>query len=64
MNQDEYVAASNAGARPVAELAAEFAAVRAATLALFRGLSAEAWSRTGVASGCSFTVRSVPFIIA
>lgn len=64
MNQDEYAAGSNAASRPLAELVAEFAAVRGATVALFRSFSGEVWSRVGVASGCSFTVRAVPFIIA
>ena len=64
MDQDEYAAASNAGSRSLSDLAAEFAAVRTTTVALFGGLSAEAWSRQGIASECSFTVRSIAFIIA
>jgi len=64
MNQDEYAAGSNAASRPLAELASEFEVVRAASIALFRGFSVGAWSRVGVASGCSFTVRAVSFIIA
>ncbi len=64
MDQDEYAAGSNAGERFLAELGAEFFTVRTATVALFRGFSEEAWSREGVASGCSFTVRSISFIIA
>ena len=64
MDQDEYASMSNAASRPLAELAAEFAAVRTATVALFNSFSADAWSRVGLASGWSFTVRSVAFIIA
>ena len=64
MDQVQYAAVSGAGTRPLSELAAELASVRAATVALFRSFSAEAWSREGIASGCSFTVRSFPFIIA
>ena len=64
MEQNEYAAASNAAVRPLAELAAELAVVRRSTLALFRGLPDDAWSRAGVASGFSFTVRCFPFLIA
>lgn len=64
MEQDEYAAASNAAVRPLAELAAELAVVRQSTLTLFRGLPDDAWTRTGMASGFSFTVRCFPFIIA
>lgn len=64
MEQDEYAAGSNAASRPLSELAAEFAAVRIATVALFRGFSDDAWGRVGIASGCSFSVRSLAFIIA
>jgi len=64
MDQNEYAAASNAAGRPLVELAVELAATRNSTLALFRGLPDDAWSRSGVASGLSFTVRCFPFIIA
>ena len=42
----------------------EFRAVRIATLAFFRNLPAEAWNRTGVASGNPVTVRALAYIIA
>jgi hypothetical protein len=38
--------------------------VRASTLAFFRGLPDEAWERSGIASDYSFTVRSIPYLIA
>ncbi len=63
MDQNDYAGASNAADRPLADLSAELAAVRGATLALFRGLPAEAWTRSGVASGFPFSVRCFPFII-
>ncbi len=63
MEQDEWGAASNAAERPLPELAAEWAAVRAATLSFFRGLHPEAWGRRGVASGNPFTVASLAYII-
>jgi hypothetical protein len=37
----------------------EFAAVRAATLALFRSLPPDAWLRGGVADGSPYTVRAI-----
>ena len=64
MDQDEYAAASNAAVRPLAELSAELSAVRSSSLALFRGLPDDAWTRSGMASGFSFTVRCFPFIVA
>lgn len=42
----------------------EFAAVRSASVALFRSLSDEAWNRRGVASGNPFTVRALAYITA
>lgn len=64
MDQLVYAQGSNAAERSLAELGVEFAAVRAASLELFRGLSDTAWSRSGIASGVSFTVRVFPFLIA
>lgn len=42
----------------------EFRTVRLATLTFFRNLPAEAWARTGIASGNSFTVRALAYIMA
>jgi hypothetical protein len=42
----------------------EFGTVRLATLTLFRNLPAGGWSRTGMASDNSFTVRALAYIIA
>jgi hypothetical protein len=43
---------------------AEFRGIRLATLAFLRGLPVDAWMRTGVASGNSFTVRALAYICA
>jgi uncharacterized damage-inducible protein DinB len=43
---------------------ADFAAVRAATLSFFRNLPADAWARTGIASGNPVSVRALAYIIA
>lgn len=42
----------------------EFRRVRLATISLFQNLPDEAWVRTGVASGKTFTVRALAFLIA
>jgi uncharacterized damage-inducible protein DinB len=42
----------------------EFRAIRSATLAFFRNLPAEAWSRSGIASDSSVTVRALAYIVA
>jgi hypothetical protein len=43
---------------------ADFTAVRAATLSFFRNLPADAWARTGIASGNPVSVRALAYIIA
>jgi hypothetical protein len=63
-DQDPYVIAGNFDRRALADLTAEFASIRAATLTLFRGLDADAFMRRGTASGVVFTVRALPYIIA
>lgn len=63
-DQDEYGRAANFDARTLADLVAEFASVRAATLALFRSLADEAWSRRGTANNAEVSVRALAHIIA
>jgi uncharacterized damage-inducible protein DinB len=63
---DQNVAVSTAGAdeRPWRSHVDEFHAVRAATLAFFQELPADAWTRRGVASGNPFTVRALAYLSA
>jgi len=63
---DENLYAANAGfaARPLGDVLSEYAAVRQATLTLFRGLSDEAWLRRGIASENSVSVCALAWIIA
>ena len=63
---DQNVAIASAGAddRPWAGHVEEFKAIRAATLTLFDALPEDAWSRRGVASGKSVTVRALAYITA
>jgi uncharacterized damage-inducible protein DinB len=63
-DQEVAVAAAHANDTPWAELVDEFRTVRLATISFFRHLPEEAWSRTGVASGNPFTVRSLAYIMA
>ena len=62
---DQNIAADGAGADAVSWAAhiEEFRRVRLSTISLFRNLPTEAWSRSGIASGNPFTVRSLAFII-
>lgn len=62
--QDDFVKGGGFGDRRLADLAEEFAAVRAGTVALFRSLSDTAWMRRGVANGTTVTVRALAFISA
>lgn len=63
---DQEIAVANAGANDIAwsNHIEEFRAVRLASLAFFRNLPADAWMRTGIASGNPFTVRSLAYIAA
>ncbi len=63
-DQNIGVTGARADDFPWASHVEEFRAIRAATLAFFHKLPADAWMRTGVASGNPFTVRAVAFIIA
>ncbi len=63
-DENAYVPAAQFDRRPLAELINEFEAVRAATLALFRGFPPEAWPRMGVANGKPISVRALIYIVA
>jgi hypothetical protein len=62
--QDDYVKSGGFGERRLTDLAEEFAAVRIATIALFRSLNDAAWTCRGVANKNEVTVRALAFIIA
>jgi hypothetical protein len=63
-DQHVALAASGADDRPWTSHVDEFASLRPATLAFFRNLPEEAWSRRGIASDNPFTVRALAFIAA
>ena len=50
--------------RTLADIAAEFRAVRDGTLALFHGFDASAWPRVGTASGHPISARALAWIIS
>jgi hypothetical protein len=59
-----YVRNSSYDQIPLADLAAEFARLRASTVFLFQHLDAAAWQRRGVASGNEVSVRGLAYILA
>ena len=64
MDQDVYAGIADFDSRSVESLAAEYAAVRAATLTLLENLDDEARVRSGVANGVEISVRAIAFVIA
>jgi hypothetical protein len=50
--------------RPWSAHVREFEAIRASTVAFFENLPPDAWVRSGVASDCPFSVRSLAYIAA
>lgn len=63
-DQDAYVARAQFGRRTLDALLAEFTAVRAATTALFRGMTAEESRHAGSANGVPVTARALAYIAA
>jgi hypothetical protein len=63
-DQELSVPEAQANLCPWPRLQDEFRAVRGATVALFRNLPDEAWTRAGVAGGNRITVRALAFLAA
>jgi hypothetical protein len=63
-DENGWAKTSNASRRSMADLISELEAVRAATIALFRGFSEAEFVRTGTASNNPFTVRALAYIVA
>jgi hypothetical protein len=49
---------------PLAEVVEDYIAVRRATIALFRNLDEEAWTRRGVANKNEVSVRALAYLTA
>jgi hypothetical protein len=64
MEQDEWASRSNAGSRPLDDLAQEWAAVRRSGLHMFDTLPEGAADRLGRGGGNPFSVRSLAWITA
>lgn len=62
-DENAYVPGARFERRGLAALSRELAAVRQATLALFRTFDHEEWDRAGEANGSRMTTRAVPFVI-
>ena len=64
MEPNPWVALTDANARPMSDLLAEFDHVRAASISFFTNLDTAAWQRRGTASGNVMSVRALAWIIA
>jgi hypothetical protein len=62
--QDDYILAASFDLRGWGDLIDEFYAVRRSNLAMFRGLTEEAWMRRGVANDNEMSVRAAAYVIA
>ncbi len=63
-DENAYMPEARCGRRTLADVAAEFAAVRLATLALFRSFDEQALARRGTANGQPVSARALAAIIA
>jgi hypothetical protein len=63
-DENLYVRTAGFENRTIEDLLEEYAAVRAASLAFFRGLPEEAWRRFGTVNGYRASVRGLGFQIA
>ena len=63
-DESAYVPAGEFDARPLLEILREYETVRAATLALFQGMSRETLLFRGTANGKEITVRALAWIMA
>jgi hypothetical protein len=62
-DENAYARAAESDRRTLADLAAEFEAVRRSHLALFGSLSEAAWDRKGIANDSEVTVRAIAYIL-
>jgi hypothetical protein len=63
-DQDAFALHANYANIPLQSIAAEFEAVRHATLLLFRHLQPEAWDRHGISNKNELSVRAAAYVIA
>jgi hypothetical protein len=60
-DENDYMRGANFDDLPFAEIVDGLAAVRRSTLSLLRGLSEEAWTRTGIANQNKVSVRAIAY---
>jgi len=63
-DENTYVARSNFGSVPLADLVHEFALLREANVAAFRRFDERAWGEVGTGNGVPVTPRALAFIMA
>ncbi len=63
-DQDEAVAGAEADRVMLADHLEEFRQVRLSTMTLYRNMPPVAWMRAGTASGKTFSVRAMAFLVA
>lgn len=63
-DENAWAPVANSDRRPLAEIAGEFRAVRAASVALFGSLDGDAILRRGEANQCAISVRALAWAIA
>lgn len=64
MEQEDFIKFGKFDQRRLQDLLEEYEYVRRSDILLFKSFDEEVLNRRGVASGCEFTVRTFPFIIA
>jgi DinB superfamily len=64
VDENDFVRVGNFGTQPWSALIEQYRSLRGANTLLFDGFDDAAWDRKGIASGRSFTARSIPYIIA
>lgn len=62
-DENTYAPAGEFGERTLESLLEEFAAVRAATIALVAGLPDNAWARSGIANDSPISARAIAYIL-
>jgi hypothetical protein len=62
--ENDYVRSAGSDTRTIADLVAEFRAVRESTVQLFASFPDEAWMRTGTVSGRPVSARALAYITA
>lgn len=63
-DQDEFMKSAPFGSWTMKQIREEYLSVRRATLSLLRGLTEDAWTRSGIANGSDISARALAYIIA